>query len=677
MPLQEGSSREAISANIATEIRAGKDPKQAAAIAYSKARGDAEVQAKAAGIMFVSMGGNALFLRRSGASPDYPGYWDFPGGAQEGNETAEETAAREAREEIGSVPDGKRLLHTRTVPGREPRPSTTPQPAEAVEPTPSLELPAVDYSTFLQRVGNEFTPDLNDEHDGFAWAPLGSPPQPLHPGCAIALERVAMKELDVARAIAAGRLTSPQRYVNMWLFAIRITGTDIAYRSKYDEFVVRHPEHYLNEEFLARCNGLPVIWKHPAKALLDSREFSDRIVGSVFLPYIDGDEVWAIAKIWDQPAALAMDSGELSTSPSVFFDDPRVNTKITTDSGRTILIEGDPYLLDHVAICDLGVWDKGTQPTGIRSESREDSSMTPEMMADKAKKDAAAEEKEKFEREDKARKDAAEEKAKADAATAEMLKTAIADAMKTACDAMTKRMDEFETREKEREDATKKDAAKKDATKKDKDESAEEKEKEEEKAKKDAAEVEAKERGDAKAKKDAEDKARDDANEALRERIKKLEADLGAGVPMLNTHPDYAKMADIQTRADAVLTQFGVGHRASEPLRGETEGAYRRRLARQLQTHCEKWKAVDLGGPAFADDAVFGPVEADIYEAAQAAAARPDSGIPDGEMRARKRQLDSGHVIIEYHGRSPASGWMNQFAGATRQIHVGPIRATK
>lgn len=40
MPLKEGSSQETISQNIATEIRAGKDPKQAAAIAYSKARGD-------------------------------------------------------------------------------------------------------------------------------------------------------------------------------------------------------------------------------------------------------------------------------------------------------------------------------------------------------------------------------------------------------------------------------------------------------------------------------------------------------------------------------------------------------------------------------------------------------------------------------------------------------------
>jgi len=36
--LIKGSSNQAISSNIATEIKAGKDPKQAAAIAYSQAR---------------------------------------------------------------------------------------------------------------------------------------------------------------------------------------------------------------------------------------------------------------------------------------------------------------------------------------------------------------------------------------------------------------------------------------------------------------------------------------------------------------------------------------------------------------------------------------------------------------------------------------------------------------
>ena len=40
MPLATGSSRAVISRNIATEIRAGKKPAQAEAIAFSKARGD-------------------------------------------------------------------------------------------------------------------------------------------------------------------------------------------------------------------------------------------------------------------------------------------------------------------------------------------------------------------------------------------------------------------------------------------------------------------------------------------------------------------------------------------------------------------------------------------------------------------------------------------------------------
>ena len=38
MPLKHGSSKKTISKNIATEIRAGKKPKQAAAIAYSVAK---------------------------------------------------------------------------------------------------------------------------------------------------------------------------------------------------------------------------------------------------------------------------------------------------------------------------------------------------------------------------------------------------------------------------------------------------------------------------------------------------------------------------------------------------------------------------------------------------------------------------------------------------------------
>ena len=357
---------------------------------------------KAAGILFTSLNGTGLFLRRSATAQDCPGCYDFPGGGTEGDESAEDTAVRETREEIGFLPDGERTLHTRTKMGSALKgvaglgaPATSIPVAAGAPAAPAIPAaqgsdPDVDFTTFLQKVTNEFTPELNYEHDGWAWAPLNAPPEPLHPGCRIALDRITMNELGVARAIADGRLTSPQRYENVWLFAIRITGTRAAYRTKHDEYVFRKPENYLTEEFLARCNGLPVIWKHPPKALLNSEEFSNRIVGSVFLPYIAGDEVWAVAKIYVNAAAQMMMEEDLSTSPGVNFADFSVNAKLTlvlgTDDEVKVLAEGDPSLLDHVAVCELGVWDKGGEPSGIRSESREDSAMTPE--EEKAKKHA-------------------------------------------------------------------------------------------------------------------------------------------------------------------------------------------------------------------------------------------------------------------------------------------------
>ena len=49
MPLVKSTSKKAVSKNIATEIRAGKDPKQAAAIAYSVQRKAKSTASKAKG----------------------------------------------------------------------------------------------------------------------------------------------------------------------------------------------------------------------------------------------------------------------------------------------------------------------------------------------------------------------------------------------------------------------------------------------------------------------------------------------------------------------------------------------------------------------------------------------------------------------------------------------------
>ena len=51
MPLEQGSSKEALSKNIETEIKAGKDPKQAAAIAYSVQRAKDEYIPEAVSVL--------------------------------------------------------------------------------------------------------------------------------------------------------------------------------------------------------------------------------------------------------------------------------------------------------------------------------------------------------------------------------------------------------------------------------------------------------------------------------------------------------------------------------------------------------------------------------------------------------------------------------------------------
>jgi hypothetical protein len=89
----------------------------------------------------------------------------------------------------------------------------------------------------------------------------------------------------------------------------------------------------------------------------------------MFLPYPKGDEVWGIAKIYDRRAQIAVNDFELSTSPSVVFRDTKVNYNIEMDDGSNLLVEGDPSFVDHLAICEKGVWDKGGDASGIRIDS--------------------------------------------------------------------------------------------------------------------------------------------------------------------------------------------------------------------------------------------------------------------------------------------------------------------
>lgn len=172
-------------------------------------------------------------------------------------------------------------------------------------------------------------------------------------------------EFDIANAIRSGELSSPQHIGNSWLFDLRITGTGQAYRDTLKEYVLRPARYYLTPDFVERCMGLPVILDHPVDGMLDGREYRRRVIGSIVLPYISREEVRGVARIFDDRIAQAIVKHRLSTSPMVVFAPDETLTK-ELDGDHTLLVEGKPSYLDHLAVCAVGVWDKGLSPHGIR-----------------------------------------------------------------------------------------------------------------------------------------------------------------------------------------------------------------------------------------------------------------------------------------------------------------------
>lgn len=404
-----------------------------------------------------------------------------------------------------------------------------------------------------------------------------------------------LTELSAAEAIRDGRLQSPQQFGKMWLFAIRITGTGLTYRVGLNEYCWRDPSLYLNDEFLARCNGLPVIWGHPEKSSLNSVEFAKRVIGTVMLPYIVGDEVRAIARIYDADAINEMRNKQLSTSPGVLFGNKNAGIQKELDDGTMLFVEGDPVVLDHIAICEQGVWDKGGDPTGVDIGGSEV---------------ATTEESEAL-----ARKDAEE-------------KAALAGG-----DDLHKSIAEILGHVKKLTDCYGEMSGRMDAIEKGKPGGTEE-----------ADEMRAeKERMD-EARKDAEEKKRMDADE-MKRRMDALES---AVAPKPRTDAEESEMADEQSRMDAVYSAFG--KRAPAPLPGEMVNRYRARLANGLKSHSKTWGAVDLSG--LSNDALKIAAE-QIRNDAAVAAASPT--VEAGQLIARTETSASGHRITRFIGTYEAA----------------------
>jgi 8-oxo-dGTP pyrophosphatase MutT (NUDIX family) len=564
---------------------------------------EGETSTHCAGILFRSPGPQYLLVKRSDRDE-----WEQPGGHLEAGESSEVAAERECVEEIGVCPEGIRWTAR-----------VTKNPGGG------------DYVCLLQDVPETFEPTLNDEHTEWMWASPDALPESTHPEVAKTIALVTGNELDIAKRMAAEELPSPQRYENVWLFDLRITGTGLSYRTALDEYSWRTPDDFLTEEFRERCYGLPVIFEHP-KTLLNSKEYRERNLGSIFLPYLATDEVWGVAKVFDDDAAVLMHESHESTSPAVVFRDAGSAEFLEID-GKTVLIEGKPSYLDHLAICKEGVWDKGGEPSGVNNgEIRMDENVTAAPAEQvPAWADALGKRFDDGLAAFGQRLDALENKGgdsmptaelRGDGAAAEMALAEAAGAVEESAEAKAAR------ELKERQDAE--DCARRDSEEKNRKEA-------EEAARKDSAE-----RMDAQNRENAELKAQ---IKAMNDRLTSLTTPLSV--------TDRDALSAAQARWDSVAQMFG--EQVAAPLHGESPLAYRQRLAAKFQKHSEKFKGIRLDS---FDGTVFDTIEEQIRMDAQEYARSP-AVTPSGKLIPIVRRDEAGRQITEYSGDMNA--WLGFF----------------
>jgi hypothetical protein len=177
------------------------------------------------------------------------------------------------------------------------------------------------------------------------------------------MTEVVPSEIEVARAVAAGSMPSPSYHCGNAFFALRLSGTGVAYRPASDQFCYRPPELWLSQEFLDRVRGLPVIVQHPPDQQLDGDELAKRVIGTVIHSYVEGENLMGIARVIDSDAAQALVKYGADTSPAVVFRNGCDNITLDVGDGDVMLIEIEPSLVDHVAVLPgpegRGVWGKG------------------------------------------------------------------------------------------------------------------------------------------------------------------------------------------------------------------------------------------------------------------------------------------------------------------------------
>ncbi|WP_321868624.1 prolipoprotein diacylglyceryl transferase [Paraburkholderia tropica] len=476
----------------------------------------------------------------------------------------------------------------------------------------------------------------------------------------------SLLESDVINGMRTGELPSPTRLGNSLYYRMRLTGTGAVWRSDGGD-TFRDPEKYINSEFVAACVGIPLLLDHPEGGRIGP---DDRIIGTTVSAYVCSDdatspEIWVIARVLDGLAQETLLTEIMSTSPSVIVGD--------SPDGFS---EGAPLILDHLAVCKVGVWDHQQAPSGIDQEillndsktTNEVFGMTPEELEAKVEALVAL----KLE----AALSAHTAKPTADSATDlnppvvapqavmadETPQThGVTDPGHSHSITLPDTEDCAPATGGEEKTVADADDTKDESTDTEVKADSEDESKEEPKAETKADSEETPE--EVKADSDEDSEMNQNAQlAALQAQVETLTKAL-AGQSTLSD-AEAADMGTARIHADAAMQS--VGKSAVQPFPGEKPMAYRKRVINELKCHSTALKDADVS--TIADSATLSLIEKQVFADA-AAFARSGAGIPQNSLRARKHTTEAGHTVIEYDG-SPRT-WLQETE--LKAVRVGSI----
>ena len=176
-----------------------------------------------------------------------------------------------------------------------------------------------------------------------------------------------LRETEILNAYKLGLQDGIVEDENCFYIPVRVTGVGDTIRidesgNPYVE--ERLKAEYFTPEVLAACSHLPITLEHPEGQLLSPKTIDKaKIIGLTLHAYIKGEEIWAIAKVFDKSIIKLFGKEIWSTSPGIscFY-------VIITNDGK---VKEAPAEINHLAFVSRGHWDQKVGSVGFDNTSYE------------------------------------------------------------------------------------------------------------------------------------------------------------------------------------------------------------------------------------------------------------------------------------------------------------------